>query len=208
MSDNFDLNDADFLDAVAEVLNIGMGYAASVLSEMVSEEVRLSVPHVAFLTKADAFEFIQSRTDQEVSGVCQSYEGIMGGDVFLLFPEHKSLELVRAVLQQEGLSLDDLTEMEQEAMTEIGNVILNGCLCSIADLFAQQITGDIPQFVKGTLDSILMSDKTPDNEEANVLLVNMQFSLDKKQLDGYVTFVMDVESLDIFKQSVQAYLSM
>ncbi|WFP51122.1 chemotaxis protein CheX [Methylomonas sp. EFPC3] len=207
MSDNLIENDEDFLDAVAEVLNIGMGYAASVLSEMVNEEVKLSVPGVTFVSRPEALKVIQAKTDRDVSGVCQQFDGVMGGDVLLLFPEEKSLQLVRAVLQQD-LSLEDLTEMEQEAMAEIGNVILNGCLCSIADLFNQRISGGIPEFVKGSLADILADNELREKVEACVLLLNMEFSLDKNRVEGYVTFLMDVESMSIFKQSVKSYLGM
>ena len=51
MSDNSENTDEYFLDAVAEILNIGMGYAASVLSDMVNEEVKLSVPGVIFVSR-------------------------------------------------------------------------------------------------------------------------------------------------------------
>jgi chemotaxis protein CheC len=131
----------------------------------------------------------------------------MGGDVLLLFPEEKSLQLVRAVLQQD-ISLDDLTEMEQEAMAEIGNIILNGCLCAIADLFKQEITGGIPEFVKGSLTNILTNDSLVNKVESCVLLLNMEFSLAKQHVEGYVSFLMDVDSMDIFKQSVKTYLGL
>jgi len=207
MWDNTEASHADFLDAVAEVLNVGMGYAAAVLSEMVNEEVRLSVPQVMFVSRPDALTHLQSKTHKEVSGVSQHFEGLMGGDVLLLFPEDKSLELVRAVLQQD-LSFEELTEMEQEAMTEIGNVILNGCLCSIADMFQQQISGGIPEFVKGSIGSILTQDKLLDKVEACVLLLNMEFSLDRKQVEGYVSFLMDMDSMLAFRNSVKTFLDM
>ncbi|OAI01791.1 hypothetical protein A1353_00810 [Methylomonas methanica] len=207
MSDNIDNSDEDFLDAVAEILNIGMGYAASALSEMVNEEVKLSVPGVMFVSRPDALKILQAKTEKEVSGVCQHFDGIMGGDVLLLFPEEKSLQLVRAVLQQD-ISLDDLTEMEQEAMAEIGNIILNGCLCAIADLFKQEITGGIPEFVKGSLTNILTNDSLVNKVESCVLLLNMEFSLAKQHVEGYVSFLMDVDSMDVFKQSVKTYLGL
>lgn len=205
MLDSMGLNDPDFLDSVTEILNIGMGYSASVLSEMVNDEVKLSVPSVAFVSRHEALKLLQAKTEQDVSGIIQRFHGVMSGDVALLFPEEKSLQLVRAVLQQD-VSLKDLTEMEQEAMTEIGNVILNGCLCSIADIFKQEIVGEIPEFIKGSLKSILMENKLSQNQEAYVLMLNMEFSLDKKQICGYVSFLMGVESMTIFKQNVLKYL--
>ncbi|MDO8843447.1 MAG: chemotaxis protein CheX [Methylicorpusculum sp.] len=205
MLDNDDYGDEFFRDAFAEILNIGMGYAASALSEMVNEEVRLSVPAVEFVKKAEALRLIESKNRTDVSGVHQKFNGSFDGDVFLLFPEEKSLELVRAVLQQD-ISLHDLTEMEQEAMTEIGNVILNGCLCSMADMFQKEMQGSIPEFVKGAFANIL--NKAGDKTDACVLMLNMDFAIDQKSVQGYVSFMMDVESLETFKQNIAAYMGL
>ena len=46
MSTENSLSDEIFVDAISEILNIGMGQAAASLSEMVDEEVMLSVPYV------------------------------------------------------------------------------------------------------------------------------------------------------------------
>ena len=42
------------LDALAEIFNLGMGLAADVLSQMVKESVRLSVPHLAITDQQQA----------------------------------------------------------------------------------------------------------------------------------------------------------
>ena len=57
------------------------------------------------------------------------------GAALLIFPEKNSLELVRAVAG-DHLSFEDILELEQEALAEIGNVILNGCMATIANLLA------------------------------------------------------------------------
>ena len=210
MSDKTQLVDDFFVDVVAEMLNIGMGSAAASLSEMVEEEVILSVPSVEFVTREYVAESIGKRTQGDVSGVVQRFEGAFWGDALLLFPEEQSLELVRAVLQN-TMPLDDLTEMQQESMTEIGNVILNACLSSLADVFNNQIYGEIPEFVKGSLNSVFdvnnEQDKNKDLKEDIVLFLNMQFSIKQKNLNGYVTFLMDINSVAAFKANVENIVS-
>ncbi len=195
-----------YVDAVAEVLNIGMGSAAASLSEMINEEVNLSVPTIKFVNRVDAMKIIGKKTQTDVSGVHQFFEGAFSGNALLLFPEDQSLELVRAVLQESDLPLETLTDMEQEAMTEIGNVILNACLSSMADMFGQQMYGQIPEFVHGSLNQVLSIDDGGEQSEAIVLLLNMEFAVDKKNVCGYVTFLMDVESVTKFKQNIENYL--
>jgi len=208
MSDNKLVLDEFFVDAVAEVLNIGMGSAAASLSEMIDDEVRLSVPGVEFVSRLSATEIIGAKAKTDVSGVHQSFQGAFGGDAMLLFPEEQSLELVRAVLQQDDMTLEDLTEMEQEAMTEIGNVILNACLCSMADMFGQEMLGEIPQFVKGTLKKVFSAEGGLEHSEAVVLLLNMDFAVDAKSVQGYVTFLMDVDSVQQFIKHIEKFLEL
>ncbi len=208
MSDKKAVINEFYVDAVAEVLNIGMGSAAASLSEMINEEVKLSVPGVEFVSRSVATEIIAAKAKTDVSGVHQHFEGAFGGDALLLFPEDQSLELVRAVLQQDDMTLKDLTEMEQEAMTEIGNVILNACLCSMADMFGKEMRGEIPEFVHGTLQEVFSEDGLQGQTEAIVLLLNMQFSVDEKNIQGYVTFLMDVASVEKFKNNIDSFLGL
>ncbi len=206
MSDKKPVLDEFYVDAVAEVLNVGMGSAAASLSEMINEEVILSVPSVEFVSHLAATKHIGDKAKTDVSGVHQNFKGAFSGDAVLLFPEDQSLELVRAVLQQDDMTLDDLTEMEQEAMTEIGNVILNACLCSMADMFGKEMQGEIPEFVHGSIAQVFSTEEDEDSTEAIVLLLNMDFSIDKKNIQGYVTFLMDVTEVKQFKANIQAFL--
>jgi len=205
MSDEKKILDDFYVDAVAEVLNVGMGSAAASLSEMIDDEVKLSVPGVEFVTRLVAADHISGKAKTDVSGVHQHFQGAFGGDAMLLFPEEQSLQLVRAVLQQDDMTLEDLTEMEQEAMTEIGNVILNSCLCSMADMFGKEMRGEIPEFVQGSINQVLTDDGN-NQTEAIVLLLNMDFAVDKKNIQGYVTFLMDVDEVIQLKQNIQEFL--
>ncbi len=206
MSDEKQILNEFYLDAVAEVLNIGMGSAAASLSEMINDEVKLSVPAVEFVTREVAADHIHKKAKMDVSGVHQHFKGAFSGDAMLLFPEQQSLQLVRAVLQQDDITLDDLTEMEQEAMTEIGNVILNSCLCSMADMFGKEMQGEIPAFIQGSINRILTNESKGNQAEAIVLLLNMNFAVDKKNIQGYVTFLMDVDEVIQLKANIQEFL--
>jgi chemotaxis protein CheC len=207
MLDTPPILDDFFVDAVAEVLNVGMGSASAALSEMIDGEVILSVPGVKFMSHLEAAQIIADKVKSDVSGVHQYFQGAFDGDAMLLYPEKQSLELVRAVLQQDDMALQDLTDMEQEAMTEIGNVILNACLCSMADMFGKEIQGDIPEFIQGSLTQII-SAKGDIETENIVLLLTMDFAVDSKNIQGYVIFLMDVDSVGHFKENIQAFLGL
>ena len=132
------------LDALTEAVNLGVSRAASNLSEMVTEQVHLSVPSVLMIGRERAIEILNKSEPSKLVAVHQIFEGEVSGRALVIFPEAKSLELVRAVTSAE-LSLEDIIELEHEALAETGNVILNSCLATIAN----QLISHVKDFVAG-----------------------------------------------------------
>jgi chemotaxis protein CheC len=58
-------------DAITELLNIGMGLAARSLSEMVREEIKLTVPRVELLTRKSAVNHLNGNPQRRIAAVKQ-----------------------------------------------------------------------------------------------------------------------------------------
>ncbi len=197
-------DDEFLIDAVGEVLNIGMGVAAAALSEMIEKEVILSAPVVEFIPRNEAIRQINPDKNFRLSGVSESFSGPFSGTAILLFPERQSLELVRALIKPDDLALDVLSELEQEAITETGNVILNACLCSIADFLHNKIESSIPEFVSGSLENIINKNQAADTDQNIVLLLKMNFAIEQISIQGYVTFMMDAYCVADLREAINA----
>ena len=67
------------------------------------------------------------------------------GKALLIFPEQNGLDLVRLILRNSP-PLSEMTEMEQEAFSEVGNIILNSCVGSIdvMDMYVQRPSREAP----------------------------------------------------------------
>jgi chemotaxis protein CheC len=89
-----------------------------------------------------------------------------------MFPEDKSLEIVRLMVG-EAVPLKELTEMEQEAMCEIGNIMLNSCVGTLANIFQRELQGSLPQYHVGTSDEILTA--TGSAADSVVLMLHIDF---------------------------------
>lgn len=196
-------------DAVTELLNIAIGQAASSLSQLVEDEVHLSVPFVDFLTPSQASTRLEDETQSADSvAVRQHFEGRFHGDILLIFPERRSLDLVRHMLG-EDVPLEQLTELEQEALLEVGNIILNACLGSMANQLGMPVEGSLPIYVRGRGARILdLGTAKPEPEyEELVMFLHVDFSLKNKDVNGYLAFVMDIVSARHFVDAVQAYVA-
>src|SRR5476651_2122799 len=191
-------------DALVEIFNIGVGHAAAAMSEIVNEEVIMSVPSITFLNRADAAALLGSKKDGErICGVSQHYDGAFATEAILMFPEDKSLETVRLMVG-DSVPLQELTEMEQEAMSEIGNIILNSCVGTLANIFQHELQGSLPVYHVGTSDEILTA--TGGQSDTVVLMLHIDFILEKHQIHGYVAFILDISALHDLKDQINRYI--
>lgn len=189
-------------DSIAELLNLGMGQAARALSELLQEEVLLSIPQIEIVSRANATEFLTKLAPRELVSVRQEFGGAFGGNAILLFSENDSLELVRALLADEIL-LEDLPDLEQEAVSEVGNIVLNACLSSLADALGQEIPTNLPKYHKGDPNSLL--EQGVDGERVAdelFLLSKIQFELKSLDIVGYLALFLCVDSANRLKQDL------
>jgi chemotaxis protein CheC len=192
-------------DALVEIFNIGVGHAAASMSGIVNEEVTMSVPSISFVNRGEAALMLVNNDTRRICGVSQHYSGAFKTEAILMFPEEKSLEIVRLMVG-ELLPYTELTEMEQEAMSEIGNIILNSCVGTLANIFGEELEGSLPIYHIGTSEDILSAtgEAAPD---AVVLILHIDFILEIHQIHGYVAFILDVSALHDLQYHVDKYLN-
>ncbi len=197
----------DYLrDAICEVFNVAMGKAASSLSVMMSNPVGLNVPSVDILELDQVGDLLDELTGPNVCGVAQGFDGKFDGNIVLVFPETKSLELVRMLLADE-VPLDVLSEMEQEALTEVGNVLLNACLGTIADILGERIKGEVPAFVQGARNSVLLNSSSEVGGKDYGMFVRIGFSIGDEDVTGYVVLVLKLSSMRHFVSMIDKFLT-
>jgi chemotaxis protein CheC len=110
---------------------------------------------------------------------------------------------VRAVTKGE-LSLDDVVELEQEALAEVGNIILNGCMATIANLLERSLTMSLPEIVRGS--GLDFFDLSPSGADDGILFVRINFSFRGREINGYVAIVLDFLSLAALRVLVDDFI--
>ena len=191
------------LDALTELVNLGVSNAALGLREMVREEIVLTVPRVQIITRDAAVADLSEREAKRLVGVHQDFEGDITGRALVIFPELKSIELVRAVVGRD-LSLDEIFELEQEALAETGNILLNGCLSTIANLLGRTLRISLPEVIYGeALDFFTASSTTMDDR---ILFIYINFAVRERDLQGYIAMFLDMPSLATLQQLVGEFI--
>jgi chemotaxis protein CheC len=178
-------------DALGELSNLAMARAANSLRQMVGHEVLLSVPSVDIVSKDTATQIIAKPDNPTLVAVRQDFKGAFSGRALLIFPEANSFELVRVVVGRQ-LSLEDIGNLEDEALAETGNIILNSWVATIANLLKSTLKMSLPMVVRGDGRQMLRSDES----QNLVLFLHIKFEISKKEIRGYVALLMDIPSID------------
>jgi chemotaxis protein CheC len=189
-------------DALGEVFNIGVGRAAASLSQIVNDEVLLTAPDVSLVHVDRAAALLRSSELQQFSSVSQTFSGPFEAQAMLVFPESNALEIVRLMLGPH-ITIEELSEFEQEAMCEIGNIILNACMSSLADIFHVCFTSTLPLHRFGDTENLPVLEG---DEDQMVLLLQVDMVISQQCIRGHILFLLSVVSMSSLLACLDDYL--
>jgi chemotaxis protein CheC len=190
----------DELDALRELLNIGVGRATGSLNDMIGETVWLNVPSVRLVEPDELGGALGGDDGRPVACVRLSFEGALRGVANLIFPSEGGSKLA-ALLTDEELVGPDEHRLRAETLTEIGNVLLNGLMGSITNVVSEHIAYSAPVYVEETAGDVEAGLRA--TKDSAVLLAQAQFFVGKTsfeiggdRIDGEITLLLGVDSLE------------
>jgi chemotaxis protein CheC len=182
-----------YFDSLGEAINIGTSRAVQGLSEVIGKSVQSSVPNVELVELEDVGTLSLRLTAEKFGVVTQDFTGVLKAEVMLLFPEESVLRIVRNMMGTE-LDIDMLREFENEAMSELGNIMINGCLASITDVLHVAIESSLPRYAVKTREEIATQIKTSATQEF-VLASHIDFVIEGQPTEGKLFFLLNSSSL-------------
>lgn len=121
-------------DALRELGNIGAAHAATTLSTMLMSNIEMEVPEISVVDIAKIHEHVGDELSALV--IFQITGEVSGGGYLLLhIPKNSVIRLTNAMLGMTEMERD-LTEMDQSALLEIGNIMVSAFLDATATLLS------------------------------------------------------------------------
>lgn len=187
-----DLNDTE-RDALTRLADIGIAKASAALAKLVGSEVRMSMPRLDVTSRADAARGLEGAFSDRLVAVSERFDGPLRGAALLVFAEGGHLDLVRAVLPDE-IDPADVPELEDEALTEVGNIILNNWLAAVANALDAGLSTALPQVLRGSGAALFDGCGVPGGEEAPTLVFAIRFQVQDRNISGQILIAMDASS--------------
>ncbi|HEY9748245.1 MAG TPA: chemotaxis protein CheC [Allocoleopsis sp.] len=192
------------LDALQELVNIGVGRAASILNEMVGSHIHLQIPCTKLIPSVE----VQQELEQQfglvpISAVRLGFSGSFTGVAQLVFPTDSASKLV-AVLTRDEFDLYDLDAVRIGTLSEVGNIVINGVMGSISNVLQRHLHYSLPIYLEDTVKNLL----TAHNFEiasTTVLVSKARFTIEQLLIAGDIILIFKLGELDTLLKALDFY---
>ena len=182
------------LDALKELGNIGTGHATTALAEMTGVRIAISVPEIGVIPITEIPGLVGG--EEMMAGLFFELSGDTTDYIQLLFTQDSALALVDILMGREVGSSATLSEMDESALMEIGNILTSSFATAWADFLGISLITSPPTLAMdmagAVMDYILATVGMVTDE---VILFKTVFEGESGLFSGYFMLMPDPESL-------------
>ncbi len=182
-------------DALKELGNIGAAHAATALSQMIGQTIEMSVPKVTFVRKA---QIEKSKKFNDVPGISiyMDMYGKINGKILIFFEYKNAMTLTEILLREELGTIQKISEVEESALKEVGNILASSYLNAISQVVDGILLPSVPHISIDTLAGVLsyFSIRFKDVVQ-NALWIETELRANKTRISGDFFLFPDEQSL-------------
>lgn len=182
------------IDALTEMVNIGVGRAANSLSDIIGEHVLLKVPHVRVFPLDNLSDALSVFEEDKHASVLQAFHGDFTGTSALVFPPESAVRLVSALTGGE-IDSPTLDAVRSGTLVEIGNIVINAILGTMGNMLGSSFVFSLPEYreIRNIMDFI--SGDSPRKEKGLIMLAEANFNISTLEINGFIFIVFKLESI-------------
>lgn len=194
---NYDELNSLELDTLREVGSIGTGNAATALSQMLSREVRITMPEVRIMGYNEAIEWIGG-PEEITAGVLVKLSGQLTG-IMLSVQQLDFVNLVLdSIMSKKIEDYSQLTELENSALVEVGNIMISTFINALSGLADIDIKLTVPAFtvdMQGAILAVPMAEYGGQSDY--IMTIGGNFVCENKQVPCRLLMSPDLRSLNV-----------
>lgn len=189
------------LDFLRELSNIGVGHAATALSQLIGRQVGMRVPSVSIVDLSVVPE-LMGGSEKVVSGIYLQVLGEARGGILLIFPDESSRALINLLLKR---AEDPLSEMGTSTLMEVGNILASAYLSVLGNMLNITLIPSIPALAHdmvGAVVDIVLADLGEIGDTAFVF--ETEFYDINDDIKGHFFLLPDPESIDVIMEAIRS----
>lgn len=192
-------------DVLKEIGNIGVGNAATSMSNLMNKNITMNIPYVHLLTINEIMDIVGGPEEIIVTTFCKMKGDISGTVYFVLSMEEASL-IAKQMLQDETVEItivEDMNDMVTSALREVANIVIGSYISALADFTNMQIQTTIPFLSVDMAAATLVTGLLEFSRESDhAILIGSKFFGEEmvEQAKSHFLLVPDLDSIpELFK---------
>lgn len=184
------------IDTLRETGSIGTGNAATALSQMLGQKVRITLPEVRIMEYNEAIAWIGG-PEEITAGVLVKISGQINGIMLSV----QSLEFVNLVLScmldEKIVDYTELYDLERSALVEIGNIMIStfiNALSGLADIRVELTVPSLTVDMQGAILAVPMAEYGGQSDY--IMTIGGNFVYDDRQVPCRLLLSPDIRSLN------------
>lgn len=195
-------------DALKEVINIALGRAAVELFEIINLYVFMNIPDLEVLKPNELVAYIQQEVNPGAGFnlVEQYFIGKTKGIAYLMLPSKSGQQILSLLgAEQSEVNAYGLDLLEQEALMEIGNIVIGVCVSRISELMGDVVSYLPPRIINGNTYEQALPEGLFDGEHY-VIILKTVFHFEGKNIEGYMFLINSYDSIVWLKKSIKHFI--
>ncbi|MCL1632077.1 chemotaxis protein CheC [Sporolactobacillus sp. CPB3-1] len=188
-------------DILTELFNVGVGQAASTLSEIIDKRIGLSIPSVQILesslAKIELNKYLRNVAEGAVMVSSISFDSQLEGKVSLLFPAdkmHHFIDLCLHETREEPENSLEFNDIDFDTVKEIGNIVVNSIIGELSNTINIPIEYTLPEI--NVLNDVSAEHFVNPEDYRLVLMMFLAFDIEGTEISGAIVINMTLKSLD------------
>ena len=174
------------------------------LSKLIDRPVGVGMSR-ADIKKIEEFDLLIGQ-EEVVAGIYLPLTGDIKGAALLIFPKETAFTLSDLLVKREAGTTRKLTELDESALKEVGNIISGSYLTVLSNMLQIKTIEHIPNFsfdMFGAVVSQIITDFAQKVEKA--LVIEIEFLFEPETIKGYFLLLFMVEQLEAILSSLEGH---
>ena len=180
-------------DALSKIIHVAAECAFQALSNVIGESVHASTPHVELITSENVSATALHLNAEKFGVVTETFFGAFNAELMMLFTAENALHIVQNMMGEE-MDIDMVHEVEHEAMGELGNIMINAYLSSIADALHIPIESSLPCYAVKSSEEVVDAIQQAEIKEF-ILAAHIGLIVKSQPIEGKLFLLTDSNSI-------------
>ncbi len=195
-------------EALIAICHESLNKAAKQLSLLLSHSISILAPNITLSAISDIGKINHFEEDHSFCYISQEIHSGFSGRALLIVQRNHSSLLTHSVLgKMPKMTPEEMHTCEQEALLEIGNIMISSYISAIANMTSENINLTAPNYAEGRIETLLKEEINKMQEPSTeALVLTTPLQTNDQQIISAQVLLLPKKSIEFLLEKIRAFI--